>query len=625
MKKKIKRLFGRVVSIVVCLICSLTIFACVPPPYVEDSGGSGGTRPPETPGVKPPRPPFDWGDIDFGDTSTIEDYNSVFMGAIGVFEADRSAKVYYDKYQKLAVSFDDITDRMFNTMTDYLFDSLNRIYGLGTGDKGSISGYGTSKTYNYSSAVNSDIHNAVTSLTSQTVTNIGQLSYKNSINGGYKLNTPTTTSDDSGEVDAEGQPIQTEKYAFNGYSTELVADNSWKNATVFSKEYIKNALMDIYINLDNSTAISNIDSFDFNNNNLKTAYKNYVIKNSLTKEKIKVLKISKEYLWNVAYFLGYTVIGESNLNNSMLPEIKNIIFEGSNIRALQNISEENHERFFSAFQNYKGYDEVIKSLVFNMPNLIVSTASTLSFGSDYFATKTDTTLFPVVSLLNLEYYDDVTKIADGENQDEDFDFDSDADSDSEPGKGMPKRLKEIIYLPNITLPEISSFIVANLGMGFASVSGKFDLSIKFDAIFTGSNKIEGKDILFEDISGGFDNPVSLNKIEINSKYLSEDMESGNLFSEDELKDLGDKKFGNFKLKSKDEDSSKNAILGAFTNMSYKTSYNVDFNRGLLNVYNDILDNDGMLALDENYLRIYFSYPGETQIPSMYMMYLSIYD
>ena len=557
MKKCRSKIIRALIAFVMCFFCAFSFIGCGMggnPGKGSDRVPGGGTTGSTAPPLKEPSQP-DLGGV-VGDEPSIDDYNEVFAGAIAVYEVDKASKVFYDKYQQRNMSFNELVDRQFTTMADYLYSTLNKIYGTTSASSvGGISGYKGTVNYNYVDTLTTALQKKITGLDSGSLANKETLSYKNAINGGYKISAKLVTETDP-STDTEVQSIQFDKYS----DSEVVTENAWKKASSFTKDYLKKSLANIYISLG-GISVDTGATFDYKSNNLLiNHYTTFSpsLSLDLAYKEITQIGLNEKFLWHVAYFLAYDVIGADNLNKSI--EGAKEIFSGSTIKPLKitditGITDITDIAIFKTYQNYKGYDAIIKDVVWNMAKLAVPSSGTISFASsiNYFnGTNSSTTMFPRVIQNEYVFYDDVDTICDVKpTPAPDPDAPYDPDAEEEPTlEGTPRKLKEIIYIPKVTMDDLDDdlFNVDTLFMGVKKNGGSdFTIKITFDAVFDKSGKSASqKELVF---STDYKN-VDKNKLVVSGSYDdSEDTVDGAMFTESELEKKEDYRFGDAVLKN----------------------------------------------------------------------------
>lgn len=603
--------FGKIIiTLLLCLLCSLSFVGCFSYGGTRgtssgssgsgsgsggSSGGSGGGS----------------GESGDSETPNIDDFNDVFSCAIGVYQINGSEKVFYDKYKNELVSYNDLVERQFDTMATYIYSTLNRIYGVsGSGSSFTISGYGADKTLNYDTLVSNTNQKIITGLSLGVLENKEYLNYANSINGGYKL---TTTDNGDGT------------YTVTYDTTNTLIDNAWKGKSKFSKNDIKKALGYIYMNQQN-VANPNED-LTFNSDSILKNY--YVDTFNLANTNvinfdfgtINSLGITKEFVWNVAYYVAFSIIGETNINNSI--NNYNTIFSGSNINKLNS---SNISTLPSALEVYKGYNLVIADLMLDIINLNIATNSSLSINNK----TSDNTCFPELKKEMYIYYDKIDDLCDANNDDlsadDDFSFNFGDDFDEEEfdkvDAGTAFKLKKILLIPTIDTNKnnISSFTISGLLLGYQSEnSGTYKVEMSISGLDKEGKNIDPKKLVVE----GGDN-IDGTKVEYDETYkMSEDLVDVSI-------DLG-ADLNNIVMV--DGSDIQTLINDSFKKQTRTVNYSSGGNRsieyGYLHVYNSLIDGNGKLDVKESLLELNFKYYSNTgselsEIPSTYLMYFYVY-
>lgn len=436
--------------------------------------------------------------------NAISDYNSVFMGAIGVYDIDNNAQVFYDNHTGQLVNFNTLIDRQFNALATVISASLQYAYGDGVFN-GNISDFNAGFVFN--NVVTTTMYNETSTL-----------KYLNSINGGYKLvKTETQVTDDSGnpQTGTDGQPIVEVSFE---YSATDLAGNVWKS-TNLSVNNIANALRYIYVNpytlgsnLGNINSASSLTS----NANLKNHYMSF--NNSLTaNNNISTIGFSEEYMWNVLYYVAYSLIGETNIQNSI--DGKNIVFNGS---TMNTITSENYE----TFEKYKGYESVLPELISNAFKLVknggnISVGSYYCFDTVNYNNFYNMTIFPILERNEYIFFDDLEDICDaqqsetstGSGKDDWSNIDTDDIQPYDPDKvkgdeelgnetvkvGTLRKIKKIILIPKINHSSYSkeNFYINNVSICLTTASGTEEVEILTNLVDE-SGKTYNEQIKFDD-------------------------------------------------------------------------------------------------------------------------------
>ncbi len=495
MGKKKKKRIGFLKTLAIMLVAMLSTFSL--------SGCIGGhlgagtlSGPSSSSGGSSEAPKFD-NPYSGQSNDEISDYNSVFMGAIGVYDIDNDAQVFYDNYTGQLVSFNTLINRQFNALATVISASLQYAYGDGVFN-GNISDFNASFTFN--NVVKTTIYNETSTL-----------KYPNSINGGYKL---AQLTDESGnpQTDTDGQPI------FEYSATDLTS-NVWKS-TNLSVGDIANALRYIYVNP--VSLGSNLGNLSLTSN---TGLQNYCLQNyyksfnySLnSNENISTIGFSEEYMWNVLYYVAYSLVGATNIQNSI--DGKNVVFNGSEMNT---VTSENYE----TFEKYKGYESVLPELISNAFKL-VKNGRNISVGTNYcfdianYNNFYDKTIFPILERNEYIFFDKLEDICDAEqsetstgNGKDDWSnigtddiqkYDPDkVKGDDELGNetvkvGTPRKIKKIILIPKITHSSYSkeNFYINNVSICLTTVSGTEEIEILTNLVDE-TGKAYNEQIKFDD-------------------------------------------------------------------------------------------------------------------------------
>ena len=462
------------------------------------SGGGSGT-------VKPP-PEFEnpyEGEAD----KSVQDYNDVLLGAIGVYETANDAKVFYDNYKGELVDFNTLIDRQFSALATTIWGSLNYAYGSGSYES-TISGFGGEKTFSPSSLISSTIYNET-----------GTLKYSNAISGGYKLietEIKTEVKDEEGNTvyDENGEIVYSISYEYAYSDSVIVPDRAWKKNGI-TKSEIVGALKYIYKNPFKLSSIPNnfyIVSSTDSNTNLQQLKNHYLSFNSSlnSNDTISTIGFSEEFMWNVLYYVAFTIIGETNINNSI--DTASTVFNGSMINTVA------HENFES-FEKYKGYEKILPEIVSNAFKMQIS-GSSIIVGSEYcfnidnYNSFYDKTIFSIMERYEYIFFDDVNDICDAEETsfefDDDYDFDnpkSEEELENETIKvGTLRKIKKIILIPKIdkTKYNYETFVVENLSLCFTTETGELELEILTNLVDETGKEYKDKQLQFDDGSFSVD-------------------------------------------------------------------------------------------------------------------------
>lgn len=451
-------------------------------------GGSGTTKPP----IEFENPYAGAAD------KAVQDYNDVFEGAIGVYETDNDAEVFYDNYSQKYVNFNTLIDRQFSALATTIWGALNYAYGSGGNANISIDGYGGNKSFSPSDLISSTIYNES-----------GTLKYSNAINGGYKLiETKTERKDSEGNTiyDEESNIVYDYSYAYS--DSVIVPGRAWNKNTI-TENYIVQALKYIYKNPFELSSMPNnfyiISTSDTNTSlqQMKNHYLNF--NNSLnSNDTINTIGFSEEFMWNVLYYVAFTIIGETNINNSI--DTERTVFNGN---TLNSVTHDNYE----SFEKYKGYEKILPEIIWNAFKMQISGASiivgsTPCFDIDNYNSFFDKTIFPIMERYEYIFFDDVNDICDAEETssdfDEDYDFEnpkSEEEIENETIKvGTLRKIKKIILIPKIDKSKYNyeTFLVENLMLCLTTKSGELELEILTTLIDETGKEYKDKQLLFDD-------------------------------------------------------------------------------------------------------------------------------
>jgi len=582
----------------------------------------------------------------------ISNFNDLFMGAVGVYEVDSNQEIFYDEYTSKYVSFNYLINRQFETLASIIYDGLNYAYGDNSFN-GNLSNYGSNNiSYTYDKVISETIYNRN-----------GSLKYANSMNGGYKLEITFKEP----ELDGDGNPV----YDSNGdqiydivieYTDTIVSERKWNKILTSSNDLVA-PLKYIYLNTQTPTSMS---SFNLTEDaSLKNYYKSF--NGSLTSnENITNIGFSEEYLWNVLYYLAYSVIGEVNIQNSIdsLP----YVFNGTQ---MQPITEDS----YPYFEKYKAYDKVLISLVENVFSMVKNGNNVdVSDNYCYSGVDWDKTLYPILMKYEYVFFDDLNDICDAESSgvddssgelfdpetfvpdsnyspsiDPDFDFNEDEiDSTIVLKAGSLKKLKEIILLPTINKLNYNKteFAFESISIDFATANDTTILvNILTDACGKEtSNNITNMSVEFFD--GTFDELVmpdgtiiKPDKEQKESTQISKDgyfivnKKANESSKEVESTSINADLFGEKEMQFSSVEFSNN-INSLFNSDSYVVpSTSEEINIARLKVCNnlfgvDLINQTYNLNIDKNYIKLAFEYYDSngnqlSEIPAMYLMDFSI--
>jgi len=648
--KNKKKLWVIITSLLLCLFCSFSFAGCMGSVGGSSSGGgSGGSGGSSSGGGSGGSSSggsgsggSSSGESGSGTTTqnNIDDYNDVYYGAIGVYEGNPDEKVYFDKYTQSKVSFNDLQYRQFSTMGTFLFNSINRIYGDGK-INGSETNYyttnlfGSTKTINVSDAIISNNQKIIAGLSTATLGGSNQLNYRNSILGGYKLN---VTMSDSGSTDASGNTIYNLESL--SYGTSMVSANKWKYQNI-NAEFLTKALAYIYLHEKPVTNPDNDVSFASDiETNLRSYYSGLNLSevNSVNLSEITYLGLSRDYLWNVCYFVAYSLIGQTNIENSINNHNKIFVSEAFTPLSDGHVNED----LVNAFQNYKGYHIITREMCTNMFNLCVSSDSLIGY-SNYFNQDESTgswekTLFPKLTNNQYIFYDKIEELSDAKNDinfpedTDDGEFDPDAEFDEDSfdeekfdfvPEGSAFKLKQVILLPFINSEKYkgNDFKFGGVLVGFRSADGNtYQVGMNVDTIFNDGIEINNSALIMES------EEIVDNRVVFDGEYkLSQDLTDA-AFDENGT-------FKNIELKDDSSDIGE-LISNSFTTQIKSKNYidgtNKDYAIGILNVYNQLFLGSGELNLGKNRIIISFDYRNSNgsavgAIPATNLMYFYVYD
>ncbi len=615
--------FGKIIiALLLCLFCSLSFVGCIGRMgrggSSSNSGagsntgsgsgsgsGSGGTEEddPETPEDSGP---------------SIENFNDVFLGAIGVYEIDGSEEVFYDKHTGKLVSYNNLVERQFDVMATYIYNTLNRIYGLdSTSASFSFSNFGDSKTLQYNQLISKNANQKIIAgFSTGELENKEYLNYKNAIRGGYKLNVV-----DNGD----------ETYTLTYDTSVNLTDNAWKGADYFNKDRIKKTLGYIYNNPQQVAAPNSELTFN-SDGALKNYYaNNFAINNveieSFDFKTINTLGISNKFIWNVAYYLGFSMIGATNMDASI--NNFNTVFTNSKITKL---SASNFSTLPQSLEKYKGYNLVLADLLSDIMNLNIKSNTEISV-----ANKTpENTCFPELKKEMYIYYDKIDDLCDANNDDmnaeggsdEDYDFSDEEGEDFDESAmdnidvGTPFKLKRALLVPKIDISKnnISSFAITGLLLGYqAEEEGTYKVELSI-----GGLDKEGKEIKPTSVAIDGGTNIDGKKVIYDETYkFSEDLVDVSIELGTELSNV------EFEGVTDVASFIENSFRSQTRTVNYASGGSKTIGFGYLNIYNDIFDSEGNFKATKNILELNFDYYSSsgtklTEIPSTYLMYFYVF-
>lgn len=631
MKKKILKLFALAL---VCIFSCFTFSGCFTFANTGSNSGSssGGNSGNSGSGNQGGNTGGDDEGFDLDkylEENIISDYNKLFLGGIGVYDVDNEAEVFYDNYTHAYVNFNQLIDRQFETLAKVIYDNLKYVWGDGT-FTGEISGY---------SAIGSVL--TYDNLVTTTLYNNDKLQYKNAMTGDYQISqvSQTPATDESGNplYDESGNQVYNYTYEYKAI-TDSTAYNPWLRKDITIDDLIKE-LRFIYVNQINSNETT--DDLNWNNLTLRNSYKSFNGKLE-TNDDIDFIGFDRNYMWNVMYYIAYSIIGESFVSNSN--SARNIIFAGGNV--MQKITPTN----YNYFNSFKNYDEILPEIVENSFKLTIGSTDVVVSNNYCFSKSNDRiidwdkTLFPTLKRAEYIFYDDVNDICDAEaTVQEEIDYDNyDENENKEPTilkVGSLRKLKEIIFIPKITNWKKSSFTWPDLFMCFSTKDKGDDVALNILVNAVGNNaskKIENKQYEFDDgsyyieIEGS--DPIigeATNEDITDKGYLK----LSNIPSSDSHGVLGT--FYDTSNKSEDFEygsisaSEENLVINSFVNDSYNvesTNENIDIGR--INVWNNLIcydsNNQANIKFTNNYIQFIFEYYSSngtklSEIPETYLI------
>lgn len=508
--------------------------------------------------------------VDGDDTLSTDE---MYLGVVAVYDVQGDSAVFYDKYTNENKSFEWLVDRQFDSLSTYLYNNLIAIYGNG-GSSNSFANFGEVVTYNMANILDDSVQSDVAQLTSGTTVNKTQLNYVNTINGGYDL-----------VVNADG--------TWN-YGTTLLSDNAWKCASVFNKNNLKSVLAYIYENVqpveDEDGSLSLVSDIE-----LKDYYVNFdITENGIInyeyEDKFEVIGFSRAYMWNVLYMISYSIIGEDNIAKTLNNYDK--VFLNNEIRTIN--SSYCDSTVESAFESYKGYDIVLNDLVKKAFNCSIVSGE-IQY-KDYFSKENwDTTLYPCIEKSEYVFYDNINLVLYDENS-----------------NTTPKKLKSLIYIPNITDSGFinDTFTIEFLFVGLVSEeTDNMFVDIKISGVFDSGSELKNSSIVFDEEYDDVEN----GKVKVFKDVKDEPMVDGYINYDENL---------SYTLGSAVPNAS--VELETMMNNSFTISdYNVQgevYKKGVLNVFNQfvIVDAEGNPSynFEKNFYYYNFDYyDGENNLLS----------
>lgn len=558
----------------------------------------------------------------------VDDYNDVFLGAIGVYDIDNSREIFYDKYTKNFVSFNSLIDRQFNTLGKILYEGLTNIYGS--------EGYNSSKYIDLSGCgYNSDFKVEVNRIVYEHDLSYDSsgINYKNAMYGGYRLVGNTVTN-----------PDETQTIVYS-YDESQNAGLFWK--TALTESTLINALKWIYLNTYKTYGtdwqVDFTNSFNFLdpgliNTDLKGVYNQTLIVPTVDNSEISSIGFTEDYAWNVLYYLAYGVIGENRV------EVK---------RPIGSPNSENYKQF----EAYKGYDKILLQLVYSAFNMqigdyaisgkrVFCVIDNNSAMNNTLNGNFQSTIFPMLERNEYIFFDDLNDICDAEEVNDEFNEDDIIDPkdaiDLDNKKimeelnkktikvGSLRKLKKIILIPNIKEGyKLDEFSINEFSICFSLPTGESQVEVEVysNLLDKEGNVTKDQKTQFNDGSFSFevdDAGSDTGKSKIESERKSENISSDGKLIVDDFPGLN-KNGAQFSIFEKTEDSEKvkftsvddvKIFAESFTKISYDvptTGEKIECAR--LNVYNSLFnitcDENGKyvytINTSKNLIELYFKY------------------
>lgn len=617
-----------IIALLLCLFCSVSFVGCLGRSGGSSSGGSssggsssGGSSSGGSGGSE------DGGDDAPADSGpNIENFNDVFLCAIGVYQVDGTEEVFYDKYSGNLVSYNTLVERQFDTMATYIYNTLNRIYGPSSSSPSfSVSGFGEStetKSLQYTSLLSDESlvnQKIIAGFSLGELENKEYLNYTNSINGGYKLNVTVDEND-------------SEKYIVSYDTATTLTENAWVGKDYFTKDYIKKTLGYIYthqqtVAAPNSTLSLNTDGAltNYYANNFTLSSNDIV---NFDFKTINTLGLTQKYIWNVAHYIGYSLIGKTNV----MASINNYytVFTGSS--GVTNVTASNFATLPASLELYKGYNAVVVGLLNDLMNLNISSSTQLSVNN----MTTDNTCFPELKKEMYIYYDKIDDLCDANNEDmsseggsdEDYDFEDEEGEDFDESAmdnidvGTPFKLKKVFLVPKIDISKnnISTFGITGLLLGYQAES---EGTYKVEMSISGLDK-DGKKIVPTNITIDGGTNIEGKKVIYDETYkFSEDLVDVSIDLGTELSNV------EFDGVSDVEAFVNNSFKAQTRTVNYTSGGSKTIGYGYLNVYNELIDSEGNFKATKNILELNFDYYSSsgnklTEIPYTYLMYFYVF-
>ena len=330
--------------------------------------------------------------------------------------------------------------------------------------------------------------------------------------------------------------------------------------------------------------------------------------------------MTRNFMWNIAYYVAYSIIGDTNIANSI--NNYNVIFSGSQINSL---SSTNYATLPAALEVYKGYNLVVADIVEDLMTLACSSNSSLSIGSSNW----ENTCFPELKKEMYIYYDKIDDVCDANNDEssdggddsgDEGDYDESGMDDIDPGTAL--KLKKVLLVPYIDTSKIniSSFEITGLLIGYqAQDAGTYKVQMSVGGLNKDGGEISPTEVKF---SGG-DN-IDGSKVIYDETYkFSEDLVDVSIQMGSEL--------SNVEMTSGAD--GKTLVEGSFRKstrtVSYASGGSKTIDIGYINVYNNLFNSNGEFNANKSVLELKFDYFNNyntalTEIPTTYLMYFYIF-
>lgn len=619
MKSNKKGIFKKIVAGIVAFISGLALVGCGATSGLGNIGSN----------IEEPKfeNPYE-GEME----KLVDDYNDVFLGAIGVYDIDNSREIFYDKYTKNFVSFNFLIDRQFNTLGKILYEGLTNIYGNVSGfDAGKIidigsCGYSSDITFDMSMfQVESYVHYDKTNYETNASYN-----FKDAIHGGYRLVGKEITNQDG-----------TTSIIYD-YDESQRAGHVWQKSGISENDLI-NALKWIYLNTYKTYGTNLWSKFtnNFNflepelkNTDLKGVYNQTLIVPTVDNSEISSIGFTEDYAWNVLYYLAYSVIGATNVERQS---------------QIGGVNADN----YLLYEAYKGYDNVLPKIVYYAFNFgqqkntfCVTNDNNNSAMNNTLNGNFKSTIFPMLERNEYVFFDDLNDICDAEEVNDEFnendiidpkdaiDLDNNKIMEELNKKtikvGSLRKLKKIILIPNIKEGyKLDEFSINEISICFSLPTGdsQVEVEVYSNLLDKEGNAINDQKTQFNDGSFSFevdDAGSDTGKSKIESEGKSENISSDGKLIVDDFPGLN-KNGAQFSIFEKTEDSEKvkytsvddvKIFSESFTQISYDvptTGEKIECAR--LNVYNNLFnitcDENGKyvytINTSKNLIELYFKY------------------